>query len=134
MALKKSAPNIPRVCGVERQMYANDIGSRRHIERRCLTLDVPFLGLLPASDCGSTRSLAGRRLCARGTISRPICPNPISPNVRPKMPRAFEYSPLFHLPLRSAATFSGMRRSSASINPNANSATAMEFFPGQLET
>ena len=54
--------------------------------------------------------------------------------MRPASPRAFEYSFLFHVPWRRSATLSGIRRSSASIRPNASSATAAEFFPGQFAT
>jgi len=115
---------------VERQMYADDIGSRGHFRRRCLIVRCPIPRPVPESGCGSMPPLAGRRAFARGSISRPICPSPIRPNVRPKTPRAFEYSPLFHCPWRSVVTLSAMRRSSARINPNASSATATEFFPG----
>ena len=52
----------------------------------------------------------------------------------PIRPFAFEYSFLFHVPARSSATLSGMRRSSARISPNVSSATATEFLPGQFET
>jgi hypothetical protein len=45
-----------------------------------------------------------------------------------------ENSFLFHWPARRAATFSGMRRSMDSSRANTNSATAMEFLPGQLLT
>ena len=47
---------------------------------------------------------------------------------------ALENPLLFHLPSRSAATLSAIRRSSERISPNASSATAIEFFPGQFET
>ena len=53
---------------------------------------------------------------------------------RPYRPRAFEYSFLFHVPARRSATLSGIRRSSARIRPNASSATATAFLPGQFET
>ena len=56
------------------------------------------------------------------------------PSVRPYSPRALEYSPLFHLPWRSSATWSGIRRSQARSSPITSSATAIEFLPGQLET
>ena len=56
------------------------------------------------------------------------------PSVRPCRPRAFEYSPLFQVPARSSATWSGIRRSHESSSPITSSATAIEFLPGQLET
>ena len=71
---------------------------------------------------------------ARVIISCPIRPTPISPSVRPKMPGALLYSFLFHRPCLRSLTLSGIRLSSESINPNANSATAIEFLPGQLVT
>ena len=41
---------------------------------------------------------------------------------------------LFQVPALSSATFEGIRRSSARINPIVNSATATEFLPGQFDT
>ena len=71
---------------------------------------------------------------ARGIISQPIPPTPIKPSVRPKSPRALLYSFLFQTPRVRSLAFSAMRRSRARIRPNASSATATEFFPGQFAT
>ena len=87
----------------------------------------------PGRRSGGSRS---RRSCrtpaARRIISCPMLPTPSRTSVRPKRPCAFEYSFLFQLPARSSATLSGMRRSSESSRPNASSATAIAFLPGQL--
>ena len=71
---------------------------------------------------------------ARRATSWPMWPKPSRPSVCPIRPFAFEYSFLFHLPARSSATLSAIRRSSARISPIVSSATATEFLPGQFET
>ena len=68
---------------------------------------------------------------ARAT-SRPIAPSPAMPIVLPWSPSALPYSCRSHLPARSDATASGMRRSSASISPKTSSATAAAFLPGAV--
>ena len=67
---------------------------------------------------GSRRRRRSRTPAARRITSCAMLPSPSRPSVRPHRPRAFEYSFLFHLPARSSATLSGMRRSSASISAN----------------
>ena len=71
---------------------------------------------------------------ARGIISLPMPPTPTRPSVRPKSPRALLYSFLFQAPRWRSAAFSTIRRSSARRSPQASSATAIEFLPGQLAT
>ena len=71
---------------------------------------------------------------ARLTSSAAMLPSPTTPRVRPYRPRALLNSPLAQRPSRRAATLSGMRRSSAAMSPNASSATATEFCPGQFAT
>ena len=74
---------------------------------------------------------------ARGrwrATSWPMCPKPSRPSVWPIRPLALAYSFLFHLPARSSATLSAIRRSIARINAIVSSATATEFLPGQFDT
>ena len=71
---------------------------------------------------------------ARAAISRPTLPIPSSPSVRPRTPRADAKPFLSHRPARAAITLSGIRRSRARRSPNASSATAAAFLPGQLAT
>jgi len=71
---------------------------------------------------------------ARSITNRPIVPTPSTPSVRPASPRAWLNSFLFHFFPLNCSTLSAIRRSSAKISAKVNSATAVEFFPGQFET
>ena len=85
-----------------------------------------------ASGCATRRPPSSRTPARARATSRPIWPSPTMPSVRPYSPRALEYSPLFHLPWRRSAVWSGMRRSQASRRPSTSSATAIEFLPGTV--
>lgn len=64
-----------------------------------------------------------------------MAPNPIIPKVYPLIPLAFENSSLFHFfSFLNEMTLSAIFLSNESINPINNSATAIEFLPGQFPT
>ncbi len=71
---------------------------------------------------------------ARSITASAIDPRPSTPRVAPYRPLAALYSFLFQRPARSSAVWSGTRRSQARISPQASSATAIAFLPGQLAT
>ncbi len=133
IASKNASPSIPRVSGV--RLTCTDTTSLRDASDSSESAR-------PTPRAAATSGVSQRlkaitcmpNAWARWIIACPILPRPTSPRVRPYNPRDLPNSFLFQRPSRSCATLSGMRRSMASRSPNASSATARLFLPGQFET
>ena len=98
MAARNSALTSCFVSAVGGHVDRHRIRTPRHLERRLGSRRCPAASPPPASGSGDHATTRIPNACARVAISRPICPSPTMPSVRPCRPRALEYSPLFHLP------------------------------------